>query len=60
LTGTNVRSNPDRALLEELGALAAKGELIVPIQQIYPLDDVVEALATARDGHTRGKSVVAP
>ncbi|WP_433380524.1 zinc-binding dehydrogenase [Actinoplanes sp. CA-142083] len=58
LTGANVMSNPDRDLLDELGRLVAAGTLRVPIQETRPLDDVAQALATAKTKHTRGKTVI--
>lgn len=58
LTGTNVGSFPDRALLEQLGALAAAGDLRVPITGRYPLEQAVAGLADAREKHSRGKLVI--
>lgn len=58
LAGTNVGSFPDRALLEQLAALAAGGELAVPITGRYPLEEAVAGLADAREKHSRGKLVI--
>jgi NADPH:quinone reductase-like Zn-dependent oxidoreductase len=58
LHGTNVGSSPDRALLAELGTLAAQGDLRVPITGRYPLDRAVAALADAKQKHCRGKRVI--
>jgi NADPH2:quinone reductase len=58
LSGANITSAPDRALLTRLGELAAAGDVVVPIRRTFGLDDVAEALRTARETHTRGKSVV--
>jgi len=58
LRGTNVGSFPDRALLEELGALAAAGDLRVPITGRYTLDEAVTGLADAQRKHSRGKLVI--
>lgn len=58
LSGTNVGSFPDRALLEELGRLAASGNLRVAVTGRYTLDDAVKALADARQQHSRGKLVI--
>ncbi|MFF5288713.1 NADP-dependent oxidoreductase [Paractinoplanes globisporus] len=58
IRGTNVMSNPDRALIEELGRLAAAGTLRVPIRETRPLADVAGALAEAKTRHTRGKTVI--
>jgi len=56
--GANVMSNPDRALLDELGRLAAAGTLRVPIAATRPLAEAAEALADAKGRHTRGKTVL--
>lgn len=58
LHGTNVGSFPDRNLLDELGRLAAQGELRVPITGRYPLEDAAAALADAKLKHSRGKHVI--
>ncbi|HEX9030696.1 MAG TPA: NADP-dependent oxidoreductase [Streptosporangiaceae bacterium] len=58
LHGTNVGSMPDRSLLEQLGTLAAQGELRVPISGRYGLDEAVAGLADAKDKHSRGKRVI--
>lgn len=58
LTGANVMSKPDRALLDELARLAAAGPLRVPIEQTRPLEDVAQALADAKTKHSRGKTVI--
>jgi NADPH:quinone reductase len=59
LSGTNVTSAPDRALLDRLASLAANGELRIPIQRVFGLDQADEALVVARTGHSRGKMVIA-
>jgi NADPH:quinone reductase len=58
LAGTNVGSFPDRALLDQLGSLAAGGDLRVPITGRYPLDQAVAGLADAKGKHSRGKLVI--
>ncbi|PZS38079.1 MAG: NADP-dependent oxidoreductase [Pseudonocardiales bacterium] len=58
LRGTNVGSFPDRALLDQLGSLAAAGDLRVPITGRYTLDEAVTGLADARSKHSRGKLVI--
>lgn len=58
LTGTNVGSFPDRALLEQLAGLAAAGELAVPITSRYPLEQAADGLADAKQKHSRGKLVI--
>jgi NADPH:quinone reductase-like Zn-dependent oxidoreductase len=46
--------------LAELAALAANGELEIPIAAAYPLDQVREAYTELAKGHTRGKIVLLP
>ena len=58
IEGANVMSNPDRALLDELGRLAATGTLRVPIAATRPLTEAAAALADAESGHSRGKTVL--
>lgn len=58
LSGTNVNSNPDWRLLEELGSLAANGELIVPVERVYTLANALKALDSGQQSHSRGRSVV--
>ena len=41
-------------------ALAAAGELVVPVARTYPLDQAREALAFLRDGHPGGKLALIP
>jgi NADPH:quinone reductase-like Zn-dependent oxidoreductase len=48
------------AVLAELAALVASGELEVPIAATYPLDDVRAAFKLLEQGHTRGKIVLLP
>lgn len=58
LHGTNVSSFPDRALLDQLAGLAADGRLRTEITGRYTLEQAPDALAAARDQHTRGKLVI--
>lgn len=58
LHGTNVASFPDRALLEQLAALAVSGRLRTVITGRYGLDGAPDALVDARTRHTRGKLVI--
>lgn len=44
--------------LDELAALAATGDLIVPIEQRYPLERFRDAYEHLMDGHVRGKLVI--
>ena len=58
LTGSNVQSNPDPALLAELGRLAAAGAVRVAVERVVPLERAADALAAAKSSHTRGKTVI--
>jgi len=48
----------DPHTLALLADLVVAGELIVPIEKTYPLDEVVAAFEHLEDGHTRGKIVI--
>ena len=48
------------ATLAELGTAIAAGELVVPIQSTYPLDDVRAAFTELEAGHVSGKIVLVP
>jgi hypothetical protein len=48
------------ATLAELAEAIALGHLVVPIQRIYPLDDVRAAFTELEAGHVAGKIVVTP
>lgn len=48
------------AVLSELAALVAAGELTVPIARTYPLTQVRDAYAELERRHTRGKIVLLP
>jgi NADPH:quinone reductase-like Zn-dependent oxidoreductase len=50
----------DAAVLAELAALIAAGELEVPVAEVYPLDQVKEAFRRLEQRHTRGKIVLRP
>ncbi len=56
--GVNLSNNPSRAELETLADLVAAGRLRVTIDTEVPLADAPAALARARSGHARGKTVV--
>jgi NADPH:quinone reductase-like Zn-dependent oxidoreductase len=58
VTGTNVGSAPDPALLDELGSLAAAGRLLVSITRRHSLEEAAKALEEAREGHSRGRRVL--
>jgi NADPH:quinone reductase-like Zn-dependent oxidoreductase len=48
------------ATLAELAEAVAAGDLVVPIQRSYPLDDVRAAFAELEAGHMAGKIVLMP
>jgi len=50
----------DAAVLAELAALIAAGQLEVPIAEAIPLDEVQRAYSTLERRHTRGKIVLTP
>jgi NADPH:quinone reductase-like Zn-dependent oxidoreductase len=54
--GTEIRD----AARPEVAQLLADGELTLPIQATYPLEDTAEAHRVGLDGHTRGKLVIVP
>jgi len=48
----------DTGVLERLAGLVVAGELVFPIEKIYPFDEVVAAFEHLEGGHARGKIVV--
>jgi NADPH:quinone reductase-like Zn-dependent oxidoreductase len=54
--GTEIRD----AARPEVARLLASGELTLPIQSTYPLEDTAEAHRAGLSGHTRGKLVIVP
>jgi NADPH:quinone reductase-like Zn-dependent oxidoreductase len=48
------------ATLAELAEAIAAGDLVVPIQRTYPLDDVRAAFDELETGHMAGKIVLIP
>lgn len=48
------------ATLAELAEAIAAGDLFVPIQRAYPLDDVRAAFTELEAGHIAGKIVLVP
>jgi NADPH:quinone reductase-like Zn-dependent oxidoreductase len=52
------RGDVDAVALDELARLVIAGELIVPIDSTFALDDVVAAFEKLDGGHARGKIVV--
>jgi NADPH:quinone reductase-like Zn-dependent oxidoreductase len=57
VAAANVNAAPTADKLRNLANLASSGELRVPIQAVYPLDQVEEALAAFQQG-TRGKIIL--
>jgi NADPH:quinone reductase-like Zn-dependent oxidoreductase len=57
VTAHAVVANPEAAVLEKLAARAAAGQLILPVQRTYPLEDVPRAFADFAAG-TLGKLAV--
>jgi NADPH:quinone reductase-like Zn-dependent oxidoreductase len=58
--GEGGASAASAATLAELAALIAAGDLIVPIQGTYPLEQVREAFTELEAGHMAGKIVLIP
>jgi NADPH:quinone reductase-like Zn-dependent oxidoreductase len=59
LTAGNADAS-NAAVLAELAALVAAGELEVPVAQVFSLDDVQDAYRELEQRHTRGKIVLRP
>lgn len=49
---------PDRAVLDQIGAGLASGELSIEVGQTYPLERVADAHRQLQEGHARGKIVL--
>jgi NADPH:quinone reductase-like Zn-dependent oxidoreductase len=49
-----------RAIYTDLGQQVAKGNLSAPIEMVYPIEDIKEAVAHAQRGERSGKILVAP
>jgi NADPH:quinone reductase-like Zn-dependent oxidoreductase len=49
-----------RALYADLARQVAAGDLTVPVEKIYPIDDIQAALVHAQRGERAGKVLVAP
>jgi NADPH:quinone reductase-like Zn-dependent oxidoreductase len=49
---------PNRANLATLGDLIEDGKVCAPVDRVYPLDEVADALEAMGEGHTQGKLVV--
>lgn len=60
IRGVNLSSSPTQAELEALATLADAGTLRVTIDAEVPLDDAPAAVARARSGYARGKTILVP
>ncbi|MGH7304398.1 MAG: zinc-dependent alcohol dehydrogenase family protein [Candidatus Rokuibacteriota bacterium] len=49
-----------RSIYADLGQQLAKGNLSAPVEMIYPIEDIKEAVAHAQRGERSGKILVAP
>jgi NADPH:quinone reductase-like Zn-dependent oxidoreductase len=49
-----------RAIYADLGQQLAKGNLSAPVEMVYPIEDIKEAVAHAQRGERSGKILVAP
>ncbi|MFD0685127.1 NADP-dependent oxidoreductase [Actinomadura fibrosa] len=56
--GTNIESAPTAELLDRLSALIDASELRVTVEREIPLEEAPAALAAARAGGARGKTVI--
>jgi len=54
----NVVGTPDPALLSRLGELADSGELRVPVQRVFSLDEATDGLDAFQREHVRGKFII--
>ena len=60
-TGVRTAGGPDGRrwdVLDDAAALVDRGELTVPVQRTFPLDDVAEAERISQAGHLSGKLVL--
>jgi len=49
-----------RAIYADLGEQVVKGVLSAPVERVYPIEDIRNALAHAQRGERSGKILVAP
>ncbi len=49
---------PDGAALEELAGLVRRGELAVPVAEVFPLDHLADAFDRSATGHVAGKIAI--
>jgi NADPH:quinone reductase-like Zn-dependent oxidoreductase len=59
VTAANVMAVPTVEKLQRLGEMATSGQLTIPIEATYSLDQIEEALAAFREGK-RGKLIIRP
>jgi NADPH:quinone reductase-like Zn-dependent oxidoreductase len=52
-------SGTERGLLEMLAEFVERGELMPPVERVYPLEQAADALTEIESGHARGKLVLA-
>jgi NADPH:quinone reductase len=55
---TNVVGTPDPALLTRLGELTDSGELRVPVQRVFTLEEATDGLEAFQREHVRGKFAI--
>lgn len=60
ILGINLGNSPTAETLSALAELAASGELRVRIDAEVPLHEAPAAIASARTGHSTGKTVIVP
>jgi NADPH:quinone reductase-like Zn-dependent oxidoreductase len=58
VSATNVVGTPDPALLSRLGELADSGELRVPVQRTYSLEEAPDGIEAFQREHVRGKFAI--
>src|SRR5215217_1283645 len=58
IRATNVVGTPDPALLTRLAELADSGELRVPVQRTFSLEEATDGLDAFQGGHVRGKFAI--
>jgi NADPH:quinone reductase-like Zn-dependent oxidoreductase len=60
IKGQGTHAIANAAILAELAALVASGDLEIPIARTFPLDQVGDAFRELADRHTHGKIVLVP
>ena len=51
-------ARPSGRDLDQLAAMAEKGQLVPHVQQVYPLDKIADAHVESEAGRVRGKLVI--